>query len=40
LAGSDPIKIETFSKMPLLEYYIILNRNLAESKKQALKTKK
>jgi len=40
MAGDDPGKIEQFSKMAMLEYFIILDRKIAESRKQALKTKK
>jgi hypothetical protein len=37
LAGNDPLKIQAFDKMPLLDYFIILDRKISETKKQLIK---
>lgn len=34
ISGNDPVKIEAFCRMPLVEYYAILNNALAEQNKQ------
>jgi hypothetical protein len=33
MAGDDPVKIREFEKMPVLEYLMILDKKIAESKK-------
>lgn len=40
MAGDDPMKIEAFGKMPLIEYFIILDKRMRETKKEAARQKK
>jgi len=37
LAGDDPLKVEAFSKMPLIEYFLMLDKKITEVKKQIAK---
>lgn len=40
MADDDPVKIEAFGKMSLIEYYMILDKKIGEMKRQAAKAKK
>lgn len=33
LAGDDPLKIQALEKMPLLEYFLLLDKKLLDIKK-------
>jgi hypothetical protein len=38
VAGDDPVKVDALSKMPLLEYFMVVDKKLGDLKRQ-LKSK-
>lgn len=34
MSGDDPLKMEAFTKMPTLEYCIMVDKKLAQAKKE------
>ena len=40
LAGDDPMKIETMERMPIIDYWHLLNRKYAANQKMAAELQK
>lgn len=40
MAGDDPVKIKEFDKMPLLDYYILLDKRISDNQKELARQKK
>lgn len=40
LANDDPLKIEAFDKMPMLDYFIMLDKKISDMKKELSRQKK
>lgn len=40
MAGDDPVSIEAFGKMPMLEYFLLLDKKIREVKKEMARAKK
>ena len=40
MADDDPVKIEAFEKMPVLDYFIMLDKRITDLRKQAAKQSK
>lgn len=39
LAGNDPLKLQAFEKMPLLEYFLVLDKHISDLNKELKKSK-
>ena len=40
LSGDDPLKIETMERMPIIDYWTLLNRKYAANQKMAVEMAK
>lgn len=40
LAGDDPLKIEAFDKMPIIDYFMLLDKKISDTKKELSRQKK
>jgi hypothetical protein len=40
MAGDDPVRINAYEQMPLIEYWAMLNKRVAEAKQEMERAKK